>query len=971
MSFNFSDIEDEDEFDLEEFDETGLLAQASREREATSAPDAAATKRVPNADQTNAAAFGHDADDSDGGDWDNIDWEDAADEEDDADNEQCEESLPAFPQEGITIHIGRRVGKSNNPDDNDEQREEKKTEDGVQDKPAKKKPRKSTVRVLRNVSPDTQQLVLNIRRSHLLCCMIHSLQCSLVCSGGGGDVNFQDETAELLNTALSLIPQQFHIHQTTNATTSFVIPTASTVKQFSNWFFQFVNQAGQRRRRAMGRNTAQGAATLSARKRRRSNDDLNYQMDQSQQTPSTASTLLQRLRHLSPCYDEEPQLFLEQEGVDPIDAVECITPQEKVMLFLVMVRSMGWRARYVTAFQPIPLKLTVDHPLFNVSSSPTASSDVKPPAYTWRDTASALQSMIRLMKEGNVVTSSFKKSGRKKRPKRQKAAAAAASKHGGDAIDLVNSEEEEEEERKATQKDSIPMNDNFLSWIEVLRSKDEKIGGEKEKAVTSLKNSKTKPAARWMPVLLEQESIDQPELVENILAWMGNEADHANKSSAQGKPTGKWTSKKGTKLDRGNAHRTPKKSPVSYVLAVEHLPSNTNGAGSVQGVRFTDVTRRYANTWSRTLSLRGATSKDIKELRGQCVDEWFQTSLKRLNNCFKPATEGKDIPTKRESKSPVRSVTKVKGSNGKLVEVLELESSDDEDKKPAAKSNDNANDFDDNDHALDEKEELNDNSTQEVIPKSKAAFKNHPFYVIPSVLNSREVLHPEARKRICGVFKGELVFRRSDVSTALKAKKWLYEGRKVKDSEFQKPAKMVKARKKPTKKGFQALESYGITEAAQDEAITLLDEKKEDAEDENMDKLYGIWQTVSWSPPYVSPSDPIPTNEFKNVEKELLNPGLTHMEQPRLAGIARKLGVPYAPCMLGFERHGGRGTPQIRGIVVHDHNVTLIREASVEWESHVAEKERNERRKEVLKKWKRLVVGLLTKERLERDYGNH
>ena len=93
------------------------------------------------------------------------------------------------------------------------------------------------------------------------------------------------------------------------------------------------------------------------------------------------------------------------------------------------------------------------------------------------------------------------------------------------------------------------------------------------------------------------------------------------------------------------------------------------------------------------------------------------------------------------------------------------------------------------------------------------------------------------------------------------------------------------------------------------------------------------------------------------------------MEQPRLAGIARKLGIPYAPCMLGFERHGGRGTPSIRGIVVHDHNVGLIREAAIEWESHVVEKERNERRKEVLKKWKRLVVGLLTKERLEREYG--
>ena len=87
----------------------------------------------------------------------------------------------------------------------------------------------------------------------------------------------------------------------------------------------------------MGRNAAQGATAPSRRKRRRSNDVESSEMDQSQETPSTF-TLLRRLRHLSPCYDEEPQLFLEEEGVDPINAVESIASQEKVMLFLIMVR---------------------------------------------------------------------------------------------------------------------------------------------------------------------------------------------------------------------------------------------------------------------------------------------------------------------------------------------------------------------------------------------------------------------------------------------------------------------------------------------------------------------------------------------------------------------------------------------------------------------------------------------------------
>ena len=933
MSFNFSDIEDEEDFDLQEFDETGLLTQAPHEkREAT----VAATSI--------SAAFGNDADEDDsddGGDWDNVDWEDAVEEEEDSDNDRCEE-LPSFPQEGITINIGRRLGTSNNPDDIDGQREEQKKEEeevAVQDEPPKKK-RKATVRVLRNVSPETQQLVLNIRRSHLLCCMIHSMQCSLLCSGGG-DISVWDESTEIFHTALSLIPQEFHTN--TNACTStFIIPTASTVKLFTDWFFDFVNHAGKRRRRAIGRNAAQGATAPSTRKR-----VDNSGTDQSQQRPSTA-TLLRRLRHLSPCYDEEPQLFLEQEGEDPIHAVESITAQEKVMLFLVMVRSMGWRARYVTTLQAIPLKLTVDHPLLKISSPPTASLDRKPSASQLRDSADVLQNMIRLMREEKAVVTNGKKSGRKKRPKQQKE---SASKDREDAIDLVSSGEEEEE--KSTKEENIPM-DKGLSWIEVLRC-NEKVGR---------KISPTKPAAQWMPILLEQESIDQPKLVENVLAWMDNEANKANKSSERVKSKGK---KRMLQLDRRSAHQSKKKSPVSYVLAVEHLSPNISGASNA---RFTDVTRRYAGTWSRTLSLRGATNKDIKEHRGQCVDEWFKSSLKRLNKHFRPPTRSKDLQSKRESKSPVRSVTKVKGSDGRLVDILELESSDDEDRKPAAKCLGNMDDLDKDAHVIDEKEELDDNAAQEVIPKSKAAFKNHPFYVIPSVLNSKEVLHPNARKRICGVFKGELVYRRSDVSTALQANKWLYEGRKVKSTELQKPAKKVKARKKPKKRGFQALGTYGITESAQDEAIALLDEKKDNAEDDSMDNLYGIWQTDPWTPPYVSPNSPIPTNEFKNVEKKLLNPGLTHMEEPRLAGIARKLGIPYAPCMLGFERHGGRGTPSIRGIVVHDHNVGLIREAAIEWESHVVEKERNERRKEVLKKWKRLVIGLLTKERLERDYGD-
>jgi len=207
------------------------------------------------------------------------------------------------------------------------------------------------------------------------------------------------------------------------------------------------------------------------------------------------------------------------------------------------------------------------------------------------------------------------------------------------------------------------------------------------------------------------------------------------------------------------------------------------------------------------------------------------------------------------------------------------------------------------------------------------------------------------------------VYRRKDVSKALRAKKWLYQGRKVKEKEIGNPVKKVKARQKRSKRGFQVLDSYINSN---EEALPT---NYKDDEDTEMESLYGIWQTKPWSPPPVEPHDVIPINEYKNVELALINPGLTHMEQPRLSLVARKLGIPYAPCMVGYEGHNGNRTPAVRGIVVHNHNVELLNEAYLEYQSQLVETEVEARRVEILKKWKRLVVGILTKDRLDKAYG--
>lgn len=149
-----------------------------------------------------------------------------------------------------------------------------------------------------------------------------------------------------------------------------------------------MNRAGERRRAALERNVAQGAATTSfvvasrvsaskkraitlgsntngrqatksvelkdtkppAKKQRRRGEADAPEDDEGGEKPSctepmmhqhhssTTTSLVQKLKYLSPCYDEDPQLFIKEEGLDVIHAVESITPDVKVLIFLTMVR---------------------------------------------------------------------------------------------------------------------------------------------------------------------------------------------------------------------------------------------------------------------------------------------------------------------------------------------------------------------------------------------------------------------------------------------------------------------------------------------------------------------------------------------------------------------------------------------------------------------------------------------------------
>lgn len=378
---------------------------------------------------------------------------------------------------------------------------------------------------------------------------------------------------------------------------------------------------------------------------------------------------------------------------------------------MLITRSLGWRARFVSALDPLPLQLTVDHPLleFNtkVGHATTGASS--------NQYRSILRDVVRLMEEGGVLKA-----------------------RNTESKKLIES-------RKDTE--LVPFRNGSKSnicWVEVLCN-DNESKHKQSNHVSKIKSNErhSVQTARWVPIFPHQKSCDAPLDAEIFIAQLDEEAQSN-------------TLKQPAKYEKPScqSRKAPKRKYVSYVLASEHFQSPNRKSM----VRLTDVTPRYSSTWSQTLRLRGATGRELSKSGGKCVDLWWSDSLKAVNNIYRSSSSRDRSKSNCESGAKISSVksptpvtvTKTQTHNGKTVEVLEIASSS-EDETPKHLDSDQEDDID-----HEETKQLSATISQEPMPKSKAGFKQHPQYVIPSVLNSTEVLHPDARKHICGVFKGEM-----------------------------------------------------------------------------------------------------------------------------------------------------------------------------------------------------------------------
>ncbi|KFX89615.1 hypothetical protein V490_06912 [Pseudogymnoascus sp. VKM F-3557] len=236
---------------------------------------------------------------------------------------------------------------------------------------------------------------------------------------------------------------------------------------------------------------------------------------------------------------------------------------------------------------------------------------------------------------------------------------------------------------------------------------------------------------------------------------------------------------------------------------------------------------------------------------------------------------------------------------------------------------------------------------REPMPTSIADFKGHPRYVLERDLRRNEVLiDPHeigkvaaGRDASSAGGKGkklESVFRRTDVKTVRSADGWYRLGREVKVGE--QPMKSRAARK-----------------------ATNNDDEPGDV------ALYTEDQTELYeAPPVVNGR--VPKNVYGNLDvyvQSMVPKGGVHLPYPDAARAARLLGISYSDAVTGFEFRGRQGTAVVKGVVIaseYQEAVEAVIQGFKDDEWHAKEERRT---LAALRMWKRFMVGLRIKERVD------
>ncbi|KAF5280873.1 hypothetical protein FQR65_LT03022 [Abscondita terminalis] len=241
-----------------------------------------------------------------------------------------------------------------------------------------------------------------------------------------------------------------------------------------------------------------------------------------------------------------------------------------------------------------------------------------------------------------------------------------------------------------------------------------------------------------------------------------------------------------------------------------------------------------------------------------------------------------------------------------------------------------------------EDEDLARLQLEKPLPTTIFEYKNHPLYALERHLLKFEAFYPPNPAPL-GFIRKEPVYARECVHVLHSREIWMKQAKVVKLGE--KPYKIVKARPK-----YDRLSRKMITD-------TPLE-------------IFGSWQIEDYEPP-TAENGIVPKSAYGSVElfKPCMLPKKTvHLKLPGLNKLARKMNIDSAPALVGFDFHSGFNHPIYDGYVVCEEYEEVLVAA---W--HLDQEEQEKRELEKLEKrvygnWKKLIKGLLIRERLKVKY---
>ena len=242
----------------------------------------------------------------------------------------------------------------------------------------------------------------------------------------------------------------------------------------------------------------------------------------------------------------------------------------------------------------------------------------------------------------------------------------------------------------------------------------------------------------------------------------------------------------------------------------------------------------------------------------------------------------------------------------------------------------------------------------EGMPAAARDFRGHPVYALERHLRANEVLHP--RREVGKVNVGtprrprvEPVFRRADVRLCCSADAWFRQGREIKAGES--PLRLASVSRRAKRE--RSPDPFGDGE--------------QDAAEELGRGLYALFQTEVYVPPPVVRGK-VPKNAYGNLDvyvPSMVPAGGVHVKHPDAKAAAKILGLDFADAVVGFKFQGRRGTAVTQGVVVareyRDAMAAVIQGLQTERQ----DKAEAQRSLEMLRLWKRFLIGLRVTERVK------